>query len=333
MDSKNGYLLRGNRGDSLRNLTVEEYCTIGSIKPKGFYKHYPNKFFDGRNYSREFLENEEIFFSDPKSFDDPYDCDCFFDDNKLRENVIIRLANNYGIKCTNFKSQYGILEDIIGVVRSKSRKEKADDVSKNHITFVVYQTILDSNYSDTDSEIAKRLYENLIISFQKPIEAFKRLRVACFTNRNDSIPMWSFYSDNHRGFCVEYEMYSLVRDLLIPVIYSNERVDISDTIGEMIFKAGKNLDIHSLKKAIMFTILHKSMEWQTQNEWRLVLTPEYLENNNPLKVGRIKKVFLGAKMPEHEQEVITEICRRKGYECYKMELEKIRYALTPKKLF
>ena len=232
MDSKNGYLLRGNRGDSLRNLTVKEYCTIGSIKPKGFYKHYPNKFFDGRNYSREFLENEEIFFSDPKSFDDPYDCDCFFDDNKLRENVIIRLANNYGIKCTNFKSQYGILEDIIGVVRSKSRKEKADDVSKNHITFVVYQTILDSNYSDTDSEIAKRLYENLIISFQKPIEAFKRLRVACFTNRNDSIPMWSFYSDNHRGFCVEYEIDQSMSPHLLPVIYSDERISSDDMVRE-----------------------------------------------------------------------------------------------------
>lgn len=333
MDGETGYLLNGKSGDLLSKLTVEEYYVMGTPKPKAFYKHYPNKLLDGKNYSQEFLKTEEIFFSDPKSFDDPYDCDCFFDDNKLRENVIIRLADNYGIKCTNFKSQYGILEDIIGVVRSKSRKERADYVSKNHIASVVYQTILDSNYSDTDSEIAKHLYEDLIISFKEPLEAFKRLRVACFTNRNDSIPMWSFYSDNHRGFCVEYEMRSLVRDWLMPVIYSNERVDISDTIEEMMFKAGKNLDIHSLKKAIMFTILHKSMEWQTQNEWRLVLTPEYLENKNPLKVGRIKKVFLGAKMPEHEQKVITEICRRKGYECYKMELEKSRYALTPKKLF
>ena len=83
----------------------------------------------------------------------------------------------------------------------------------------------------------------------------------------------------------------------------------------------------------MFTILHKSMEWCTQNEWRLVFTPEYLENKNPLKVGKIKKVFLGAKMPEAEQDVITGICREKGYECYRMELERDRYALTPKRLF
>ena len=52
-----------------------------------------------------------------------------------------------------------------------------------------------------------------------------------------------------------------------------------------------------------------------------------------LSISKIKKVFLGAKMPEAEQEVITGICREKGYECYRMELERDRYALTPKRLF
>lgn len=307
-----GYLLNGYRGGSLGKLTFDEYCTIGAEKPKAFYKHYPNKPSGERNYSQEFLKTEEIFFSDPKSFDDPYDCDCCFDDNELRKNVIIRLADNYGIKCGNVKSQCGILEDIVNVARSKSGREIAAEASDNYIASAVYRIVLDSNHSESDSQIAKRLYAELIKSLQKPLEAFKRLRVACFTNRNDSIPMWSFYSDNHRGFCVEYEMYSMVRDWLMPVIYSNERVDISDTIGEMIFKLRKNLDIHSLKKAIMFTILHKSMEWHTQNEWRLVFTPEYFENKNPLKVGRIKKVFLGAKMPESEQEAIIGICREKA---------------------
>ena len=254
MDGMNGYLLNGYRGDSLGKLTFDEYCTIGAEKPKAFYKHYPNKPSGGRNYSQEFLKTEEIFFSDPSSFDDPYDCDCCFDDNELRKNVIIRLADNYGIRCGNVKSQRGILEDIVSAVRSKSGREIAGEASDNYIASVVYQTVLDSNYSEQDPEAAKRLHDELIRSLQKPLEAFRRLRVACFTNRNDSIPMWSFYSDNHRGFCVEYEMHSLVRDWLMPVIYSNERVDISDTIGEMIFKVGESLDIHSLKKAIMFTI-------------------------------------------------------------------------------
>ena len=332
MDSKNGYLLRGNRGDSLRKLTVEEYCTIGSIKPKGFYKHYPNKFFDGRNYSQEFLETQKIYFSDPQFFDDPYDCDCFFDDCLLKKEAIAEMARRFGVKPDDNKSKYELLKCIVLCIQNQDPHK----ICMEQLTECI------SNQSDLLKETAVGVVSNnkknktvseIVQCLDDQMTPFKNIGVACFTDRNDSIPMWSFYSDSHKGFCVEYEIDRLMSPHLLPVIYSDERISSDDMVKEALYRKGSNFDERTIRKTLMFTILHKSMEWQTQNEWRLVLTPEYLENKNPLKVGRIKKVFLGAKMSEYEQMVITEICRRKGYECYKMELEKSRYALTPKKLF
>ena len=69
MDSKNGYLLNGRRGDSLSQLTFEDYCAKRAEKPKAFFKHYSNKLSDGRNYSQEFLETQKIYFSDPLFFE------------------------------------------------------------------------------------------------------------------------------------------------------------------------------------------------------------------------------------------------------------------------
>lgn len=341
MDSKNGYLLRGNSGESLRNLTVEKYCTIGSIKPKGFYKHYPNKFFDGRNYSQEFLETQEIYFSDPQLFDDPYDCDCFFDDRLLKKEAIAEMARRFGVKPDDNKSKYELLKCIVLCIQNqdphKICMEQLTECISNQSDLLketaVGAVLNKNNKNKTVSENVQCLDGEIDEMISAQMTPFKNIGVACFTDRNDSIPMWSFYSDSHKGFCVEYEIDRLMSPHLLPVIYSDERISSDDMVKEALYRKGSNFDERTIRKTLMFTILHKSMEWQTQNEWRLVLTPEYLENKNPLKVGRIKKVFLGAKMSEYEQMVITEICRRKGYECYKMELEKSRYAMTPKKLF
>ena len=341
MDSKNGYLLRGNKGDSLRNLTVEEYCTIGSIKPKGFYKHYPNKFFDGRNYSREFLETQKVYFSDPQFFDDPYDCDCFFDDRLLKKEAIEEMARRFGVKPDDNKSKYELLKRIVLCIQNQDPQKICMEQLTEYISVrsdllketAVGAFLNKNNKNKTVSENVQCLDGEIDEMISAQMTPFKKIGVACFTDRNDSIPMWSFYSDSHKGFCVEYEIDRLMSPHLLPVIYSDERINSDDMVREALYRKGSNFDERTIMKTLMFTILHKSMEWQTQNEWRLVLTPEYLENKNPLKVGRIKKVFLGAKMPEHEQKVITEICQRKGYECYKMVLEKSRYALTPKKLF
>lgn len=47
--------------------------------------------------------------------------------------------------------------------------------------------------------------------------------VGCFSERNDSLLMWSHYGDEHRGLCIGYNLHDLIKKYnCFPVIYSDE---------------------------------------------------------------------------------------------------------------
>jgi hypothetical protein len=132
-------------------------------------------------------------------------------------------------------------------------------------------------------------------------------RVACFSefNRNEGfkkdIQMWSHYADNHKGFCVEYDLsllkettvFSLddheyyreqpqylderlraaIKGGLFPVIYTSSRVNIPisklrkvriDEIGDL----RHNSDIGAI---LYKTYIVKSANWNYEKEWRIIL--------------------------------------------------------------
>mgnify|MGYP002227506002 FL=1 len=36
--------------------------------------------------------------------------------------------------------------------------------------------------------------------------------VGCFSERNDSLLMWSHYADEHRGLCIGYNLHDLIKN-------------------------------------------------------------------------------------------------------------------------
>ena len=56
------------------------------------------------------------------------------------------------------------------------------------------------------------------------------LKICSFSATAESIIMWSHYADQHRGFCVEYDLQSLPAEnlfvrMMYPVIYSEKLFD------------------------------------------------------------------------------------------------------------
>lgn len=49
--------------------------------------------------------------------------------------------------------------------------------------------------------------EDVIRSFDRSIQ--RNLNICCFSERINSVIMWSRYANNHRGFCVEYDFDSI----------------------------------------------------------------------------------------------------------------------------
>lgn len=55
-------------------------------------------------------------------------------------------------------------------------------------------------------------------------------------------------------------------------------------------------------------LLRKSLYWSDQKEWRLVLIEDMIETN-PIPFFKIKKVYLGNKMPKNDRLKIIKYCR------------------------
>ena len=54
-----------------------------------------------------------------------------------------------------------------------------------------------------------------------------RARICCFSNADEkeqNMPMWAYYANNHKGFCVEYELKDEIKKHMYPVEYNETRL-------------------------------------------------------------------------------------------------------------
>lgn len=79
--------------------------------------------------------------------------------------------------------------------------------------------------------------------------------------------MWSHYADNHKGMVIEYNFNSLdlknqkeILNGLHPVYYTNKIVNLDN------YRTVQNvMSVHAL------AAINKSVEWEYENEWRIVV--------------------------------------------------------------
>jgi len=180
------------------------------------------------------------------------------------------------------------------------------------------------------SKQAKGLVERTISTIQQ----WRKLTKLCsFSAINDSLLMWGHYADNHRGFCLEYDLEGLdadhsLREKLYPVIYTNEIYDLTpwaQTLANQ-DRGGFNVELPIL------CVIYKCDEWKYEEEWRKVsVTPTVQPDHNVL-VPIPARVFLGSKMEAANVEQLRTICSYKGIEVWQMRLAEDKFKLVPDRL-
>lgn len=156
--------------------------------------------------------------------------------------------------------------------------------------------------------------------------------VSCLSESKDSLLMWAHYANNHRGFCVEYDLLEINRSLrftAVPVIYSEEKTCFDFFDPQSIGKDTWKLFIQSLTS--------KSPEWRYEKEWRIIRDQGACGDKwNVGKKGalldmiRPSSIILGcAVKPEFEKEV-KDYCSSNEINLYKMEKDQLQYKLNKK---
>ena len=161
-----------------------------------------------------------------------------------------------------------------------------------------------------------------------------KLFLCCFSKDSDSPPMWAHYANNHKGFCVEYELLEINKQLQftpIPIIYSNEKVFVGSLFPQSLEK--------SVTKMIVDGLSTKSTEWSYEKEWRIIRDDSACGDKwNSEKLGallpmiRPTSIILGCESTSSFQTIVEQYCRENKINLYKMEKDNHLYKLNKKVL-
>ena len=185
------------------------------------------------------LTHGEISYSDPRTFNDPLDCD------PTIEVDIDRSALEH--LC------YAFL---------RSTKTEAD--AKAEIDNYRY---LSTEYGDFKADPSVEDYLKRLLAAQIKRDLDQELGVSgvlSLSARWDSVLMWSHYADNHRGVCIEFDLTEGSYPNLRPVSYrAPRRIKASDLFG------WKRRGSAEAEKRVRDTYYFaKAGAWKYEKEWR-----------------------------------------------------------------
>lgn len=191
------------------------------------------------------------------------------------------------------------------------------------------------------SELAEKEYQRYRKTLDdKMEEARSKLLVSCFSQRNDSILMWSHYADSHRGVCLEFDEPKAAE--FRPVVYSNKKLPLdvyeiaSLYVGKMLLGEEPVFKDPKLLEKVSAPFYQKSKEWSYEKEVRCVYSKgerreeiDYEEMRFFLRMSPIRKVYLGCRAAGPEVEHLKRLLADRGIPMVYMEESQGKYLIVP----
>ena len=165
-----------------------------------------------------------------------------------------------------------------------------------------------------------------------------KLTVSCFSVSGwDNQLMWSHYANSYAGICIEYD-FNQIKDVIgfiYPVEYTTERPTLSlQDLGVAGFNLGSEASVISCEPnmgAILSYLLAKNVCWNYEKEWRIINVGE---ENTPLFIDLpfVKSITFGMNMDPICKQLLWDVCKEKGIECFEIEIGTENYELRRKYL-
>lgn len=268
----------------------------------------------------EALVNDELFFSTPIFFNDPYDCLPFANSRIIMGEIIGNI-------------QYGM----------NSYLEKLDTIDFYSANY--FKTFWSKE--ESKNKILKR-HQNIVFSALDSLRLLlrKNTKIISFSKKFDSMLMWSHYADNHKGFIAVYKKEDLLSSprfdknyneiknkiLLEKVNYVKKQIDMTEEMKEYIRhemlpnmgdigKVDSRFSVRNLRTVL----LEKAEEWAYEEEWRSIPRVPKIETESPLNYIRCKPsaLILGSYCQGNNRERLVKICFEKHIKVYGIYLNEL----------
>ena len=196
----------------------------------------PDKLFKYRAFNvltLRLITDAEVYYSAPKAFNDPLDCDPTIEVDVSRDDME--------------KLYFHILMSQFGKV--KARK------AVHELRYFATEE------SDWENTLQKLLAEHIKNQIDAELGSVGVLSMSATWS---SALMWSHYADEHKGICIEYDTRGQPHDRLKAVSYNAARaIAVSDIIKWKI-----KGDDQAEKRVCDTYFYAKSREWRYEKEWR-----------------------------------------------------------------
>lgn len=296
---------------------------------KFFYKYYSIN----QNLFNSLINNE-LFFSNPRNFNDPFDSLPRF---KLCSDIT-KLENFYLFIQNHINEKIEIIKNL------KDFEKKKLDFEKLLEVFLKVLTKFDESYYNEIGNYEYKLIE--IFTFYNNIEYFKqaykinsielqnkmyadytflyvdinKYGVACGSITETCPVMWGHYGNNHSGVCLKYEFYNANEEQnicfskddnleIVEVEYSDSPLDIF------------NYNYEELKGLIFTIFKTKCEKWAYEKEVRLINNSQGL-----LKINNkcVKQIIFGCKTTPKDRYSILKLLACLGYKVDELMIAKIQ---------
>jgi Protein of unknown function (DUF2971) len=220
----------------------------------------PSRLYKYESWSTRALQNlksQAIYFGSPLNFNDPYDC-------AIAPNI-----------------------------------ESPDDTEVERVrTYLLTDKRTGPSVparlaSMPASELREILVKLARVALRQNIDSFLALRgVACFSEQNDNLLMWSHYGGRYRGFCLEFKTSDPAFEKARQVRYS----ELLPTARVSNILVAKNFDL----VADLFAT--KAAPWAYEKEWRAL--HEKVGTEYCYKPNSLTGVYFGPDMDAQSMEIV-----------------------------
>lgn len=257
---------------SMDNIDGDEV----KIDSKKLYKYKPfeeNNFYplSVPQFTKSAIDNDELYFAPPSSLNDPFEC--------RFDNVLPFVSVTFNV--------FSSLKEV---------DKKKHSFKKIYDELIIYFNKY-GNYTD---------FKDYYLSEHKLTDSTdgsltinpNDYKICALTPHNDEILMWSYYGQEHKGVCLEYNSDEIVKALKAypgssfflygSVKYDNDRPTYNK-LSALYYYLNQDVIINLL---IINVLFKKYKKWEHENEFRFVVVDK--SSNSGVKINiPITSFYLG----------------------------------------
>ena len=302
--------------EKILNVLKPLNIAILEMLPKRLYKY--------RSCKEEHIsafEKDELWLSTSDLFNDPFDTLIQYDEDKIRSAFdCILLPDIFNAMLSHIAAGGKIAEPLNHLVDPA-------EIEKMRVE-AVKALSLKKKIMPSEEQMIKLIIQIEAYLTLLPKIAQRLSTVVCFSEKIDSVLMWSHYSYNHTGFALGYDLNPLLLPNdknvgLYTVVYSGKRYNAEEfllyLLGSLMQLPIKETD----KMSPIKLLLYKSLEWQYEQEWRIIKsdTSKLLKGHSEAIIFEPNSIYYGCHISNENYQRLHEIALRKNLEEHFMKLD------------